>query len=318
MHKVILLGLIIISKITIAQTTVSVNGTVTDQKGKPIPFAFINDSQHPYATYSDPNGAFSLMVDPGSNLIITAKFHNLVRAGLNNLANIKVVMTGDSSSQTTIIKASAANFFTRDESIVDHNVSINRIGTGQEGLHGSRFLFGDWVHGFAITPKDSIKQDDEYLFNYDKVGGNLLFTRNKTTALLVVKQEIKGFTLYDENAQPYVFEDVQAINAKHYVQVLTSGPKYKIYKDLSTTFIKASFSTNGITSSGNNYDEYKDENVYYVVKLPGGVPQKTELKSKAIKAAFTTEPDKVKKFFADNDSDIDENYLRSLGEYMNQ
>ncbi|MDN5284338.1 MAG: hypothetical protein JWR38_612 [Mucilaginibacter sp.] len=318
MKKILFLSLIVLSKIGFAQT-IAVNGTVTDQKGKPVAFAFVSDSQHPYATYSDPNGLFSLQVDPVSNLIITANFHNEVKVKLDNPTNIKVVMPdGDASKQETPIKTTVGNFFKPDENLVDHNISINRIGTGQEGLHGSRFLFNDWVHGFAITPQDSLKQSDVYLFNYDKVGGTLIFTRNKATAMLVVKQEIKGFTLFDENAQPYVFEDVPAINAKRYIQVLSTGKKYKIYKDLGTTFIKASFVTNGITSSGNNYDEYKDEIVYYVVKLSGGQPQKMELKSKSIKLAFAEDADKVKKFLSDNEGDIDDNYLHALGDYMNQ
>ncbi|SDQ00900.1 hypothetical protein SAMN05428975_5546 [Mucilaginibacter sp. OK268] len=318
MKKIILLALTILCKISFAQT-ISVNGTVTDQTGKPVAFAFVSDSQHPYATYSDQSGAFSLQADPASNLIVTANFHNEARIKLDNPSNVKVVMTaGEAPKQEVLAKTSVANFFKPDENLVDHNVSINRIGTGQEGLHGSRFLFNDWVHGFAITPQDSLKQSDVYLFNYDKVGGNLIFTRNKTTAMLVVKQEIKGFTLFDENAVPYVFEDVPAINAKRYVEVLSTGKKYKIYKDLGTTFIKANFVTNGITSSGNNYDEYKDESVYYVVQLPGGKPQKIELKAKAIKQAFVADADKVKKFFSDNEGDIDDNYLKALGDYLNQ
>ncbi|WP_413670318.1 carboxypeptidase-like regulatory domain-containing protein [Mucilaginibacter sp. Mucisp86] len=316
MKKILFFTLITISKLSFAQT-IAVNGTVTDSKGKPVPFAFVSDSQHPYATYSDPNGTFSLQADPASKLIITANFHNEVKVNLNSQTNIKVVMTGDSVSNNAPAETSNVNFFKMDDNIVDHNVSINRIGTGQEGLHGSRFLFNDWVHGFGITPKDSLKQSDVYLFNYDKVAGNLIFTRTKKTAMIVVKEEIKGFTLFDENAQPYVFEDVPAINPKKYVQVLSSGSKYKIYKDLGTTFIKASFSTNGITSSGNNYDEYKDEAVYYIVKA-GAQPQKVELKSKAIKAAFPADADKVKKFFSDNEGDIDDNYLKALGDYLNQ
>jgi hypothetical protein len=235
-----------------------------------------------------------------------------------NLADIKIVMAGDSVTNNSQTKAADNNFFVPDEGMVDHVSSINRIGAGAvENLHGSRYLFAGWVHGYAITPKDSIKQSDVYLFNYDKVAGNLLFTRDQRTVLIVVKQEIKGFTLYDENAIPTTFEEAPAIDAKHYLQVLASGTKYKIYKNLNTQFIKANFVTNGMTSSGNNYDEYKDQNDYYVVKA-GGQPQKVDLKSKSIKLAFATEADKVKKFFADNDSDIDESYLKSLGEYMNQ
>ncbi|MEZ2337271.1 carboxypeptidase-like regulatory domain-containing protein [Mucilaginibacter sp. RCC_168] len=317
MKKIILIALTVLCKISFAQT-IAVNGTVTDQAGKPVAFAFVSDSQHPYATYSDQSGAFSLQADPASNLIVTANFHNEARVKLDNPSNVKVVMTaGEAPKQDVTTKTTVANFFKPDENLVDHNVSINRIGTGQEGLHGSRFLFNDWVHGFAVTPQDSLKQSDVYLFNYDKVGGNLIFTRNKTTAMLVVKQEIKGFTLFDENAVPYVFEDVPAINAKRYVEVLSAGKKYKIYKDLGTTFIKANFVTNGITSSGNNYDEYKDESVYYVVKQ-GGQPQKTELKTKALKLVFADDADKLKKFLSDNEGEIDDNYLKALGDYLNQ
>jgi len=90
----------------------------------------------------------------------------------------------------------------------------------------------------------------------------------------VAKQEIKRVTLFDSNAQLFVFEDVPAIDSKHYMQVLASGSKYKIYKDLGTKFIKSNFYTNGITSTGNKYDEYVDDSVYLLQKLPGGQPQK--------------------------------------------
>src|ERR1700761_8465320 len=51
---------------------------------------------------------------------------------------------------------------------------------------------------------------------------------------------------------------------------------------VNTKFLKADFQTNGITSSGNNYDSYVDDATYYAVKS-GGQPQKFTLKRKAIK-----------------------------------
>ncbi|MDB5287999.1 MAG: hypothetical protein JWR05_2948 [Mucilaginibacter sp.] len=316
MKKLFFLALIVLSKITFGQN-IEVSGIVTDQKGAPIPFAFISDSQHPYATYTDMNGQFSLMADPASNLLVSANFHPETKVKIDKPTEMKIVLADETSGQVTNVKGGSNSFFAPDENRIDHISSINRVGAGEGGLHGSRYLFNDWVHGFAITPKDSIKQSNVYLFNYDKVAGNLMFTRNKSTAMLVVKDEIKGFTLFDENAMPMIFEEVPDIDAKHYVQVLASGPKYKIYKNLNTEFIKANFVTNGITSSGNSYDEYKDENTYYVVKA-GGQPQKMDPKSKSIKAAFAAEPDKIKKFFADNEGDIDENYIKALGEFMNK
>ncbi|MDB5152810.1 MAG: hypothetical protein JWR54_1561 [Mucilaginibacter sp.] len=313
----LLCGLALISSITFAQT-IAVNGTVTDQKGAPIPFAFISDSQHPYATYSDPNGMFSLKADPSSKLIVTASHHPEVDIKIDNPTDVNIVMTGDSASSKTTV-TNTRNVFAPNESLVDMSAGSHfSVGSRQENLHGSRFLTGYWMHGFAVSPKDSIKQNNVYVFNYDKISGDLLFTRDRNTVLQVVKSEIKGFTLFDDNAKSYVFEAVLEIDTKHYVQVLASGGKYKIYKNLETKFIKANYSTNGIMSTGNNYDEYKDESVYYVVKLPGGQPVKIDLRKKSIKAAFAADADKVNKFFSDNDKDIDDDFLKSLGDYMNQ
>jgi hypothetical protein len=310
--------LILTSTITFAQT-VAVSGTVNDQQGKPVAFAFISESQHPYGTYSDANGAFTLKADPSSNLTVTANYYKSATVKVTDPAATKIVLEGGATGGATNDVKENSSFFKVDQSLVDMSFgSRSTFGQGQEALHGNRFLFDNWVHGFAITPQDSIKQNNVYLFNYDKITGDLIFTRDQKTVLQVVKSEIKAFTLFDPNAQPYVFEDVPAVDARHYLQVLASGSKYKIYKSLGTKFIKANFTTNGITSSGNNYDEYVDESVYYIVKLPGGQPQKLALKKKAIKTAFAADADRVNKFLSDNDGDIDENYLKNLGEYMNQ
>ncbi|MBD1393471.1 carboxypeptidase-like regulatory domain-containing protein [Mucilaginibacter glaciei] len=316
MKKLIFLGLVLSSAVTLAQN-VRVSGTVVDQKGEPIPFAFVSDTQHPYATYTDLSGKFTLMADPASNLLASANFHTETKVKIDNPAAVKIVLGDGASQEATNSKGKSNSFFSPDENRIDHVTSINRVGAGEGGVHGSRYLFADWVHGFAISPKDSIKQSDVYLFNYDKVAGNLLFTRNKATAMLAVKDEVKSFILYDENAAPWKFEQMPAIDAKHYVQLLVSGPKYNIYKTLTTEYIKANFVTNGISSSGNTYDEYKDNSTYYVVKA-GGAPQKLDLKSKSIKAAFAAEPDKLKKFMSENDTDIDEGYVKLLGEAMNK
>jgi len=319
MKKILLSGfLILISFITFGQT-VLVKGTVSDQKGNPIPFAFIFNSGHPYATYADSTGTFSLKADPSSNLIATANNYQKTIVKIDNMADTKVVMAGNSLQSNTGISPALKDIFKQEEGFVDMTKgSFTRIATHQENLHGSRFLFTDWVHGFIITPKDSLKQNDAYLFNYDKVDGNLIFATGGNAMHLGVKNQIKQFILFDGSGNSYVFEDVPAIDSKHYMQVLAAGSKYKIYKDLGTKFIKSDYSTNGMTSHGNNYDEFADNSVYYLVKLPGGQPEKLPLRKKAIKAAFAADAEKVNKFLSDNDGDIDDAYLKKLGEYMNQ
>jgi len=310
--------LILLCSAAFAQT-VPVTGTVTDLKGNPVPYAFISDAQLPIATFSDANGAFSIKVKPDSRLIASASFHKKTRLQLDKTTDVKIVMPVDSTNNVPVIDPKARNIFVQDETlrnIFEGDVTMH--GSGEENLHGSRFLFADWVHGFAISPDDSIKQNDLYLFNYDKIGGDLIFTRNKATVFTVVKSEIKSFTLFDNDGHTYVFEDIPAIDKKHYAELVAADKKYKIYKNLGTKFIKNNFVTNGITSSGNNYDEYKDESEYYAVKLPDGLPIKFTFRKKAIKLAFAADVDKVTKYLADNDKEIDEDYLKGLLEYLDQ
>jgi|SRR6185312_1969448 len=319
MKKIALFSLLVfISAVSFAQTVI-VNGSVTDQKGLPVPFAFIYDSQHPYATYTDSTGVFSFKADPSSHLIATAFNYAKADVKINNPADVKIVMAAGPANSAPIAPG-LNNIFMQEEGFQNMaEGSQTRIGTHQENIHGSRFLFNHWVHGYIRTAKDSIKQNDGYLFNYDKIDGTLIFATGGTDMHLGVKSQNKKFILFDGSGKSYVFEDVPEIDSKHYVQVIASGSKYNIYKTIDTKFIKADYENNGITQHGNNYDEFVDESDYYLIKQPAaGQPKKFSLKKKAIKAAFASDQDKVNKFLSDNNGDIDDTYLQKLGEYMNQ
>src|ERR1700744_1000740 len=95
-------------------------------------------------------------------------------------------------------------------------------GSNQQDVHGSRFLFPYWVHGFVITPNDSIQQNGGYRFNYDKMNGTLIFATGGTDMHLGVKDQIKQFILF-QGGNSYVFEMVPAINTTRYMQVLAQG-----------------------------------------------------------------------------------------------
>ena len=302
--------------VTFAQT-VTVSGTVNDQKGKPVPFAFIRDSQHPYGTFSDSTGSFIFKADPTSQLIASARNLPAMQVQITT-TDVKIVLPGDYTTGTVIINNNVFDAGGAIANIAGAGGSVSSISSGQQATHGNRYLFNKWAHGFAVAPDNSVIQKDEYLFNYNKIDGDILFTTDGTTIHNVVRAEIKSFTLFDDNGQQYKFEDVPAIDAKHYLQVIGSGTKYKIYKNLGTRFIKSNFTTSGISSSGNKYDEYVDESTYYLVKMPDGQPQKLAAKKKAIKAAFPAEADKVNKYVNDNDKDIDDAYLKGLLDVLNQ
>jgi hypothetical protein len=197
--------------------------------------------------------------------------------------------------------------------------SIFPVFSPKEATVGSRYFFPAWVHGYVINAQDSLIQNPGFFFNYDKMGGGLLLTKDKNAAIQIDKDLVKSFTLFDNTNTPYMFEDAPAIDTKHYTQVLATGNKYKIYKSISTKFVKANYASDGIMATGHDYDEFVSENVYYVLNEQNNQLQKIDLKKKAIKAAFSGEADKLGKFMADHSDDtIDDTYLSSLGAYMNE
>ena len=310
-----------ISTITFAQT-ILVSGTVTDEQGKPVPFAFIKDAEHNYATFSDPDGAFTLNADPSSRLIATCSNYKESVVKIDNQPSVKIVLTAGGTAGTNSANSNKSSdlFDVKEIGGTDRSSRpLVSFGTAEEELHGSPYLFNKWVHGYALSTADTINENDNYLFNYEKIDGALLYTDDGKTMLRVYRDKIKGFTLFDEKGQTYTFENVPSIDPKHYLQVLASGSRYKIYKEFGTEFVKADFQTNGMTSSGNNYDSYVDQSVYYVVKLPGGQPQKISLKRKSIRNAFGADEDRANKFMSAHDSDeIDDTFLKGLGEFMNE
>ena len=100
--------------------------------------------------------------------------------------------------------------------------------------------------------------------------------------------------------------------------MLSDGTNYKIYKSIKTTFVKANYSSDGVASTGNNYDEYHDDFDYYVLNVKTNQLQEISLKKKVIKQVFAADADKLNKFMADNSGDIDEAYLGSLGDFLNK
>jgi hypothetical protein len=293
-------------------------GMVNDKEGKPVPFAFIKDANHNYATFSDPSGAFTLKVDTADRLLITAFNFKETVVKVGDPQNISVVLANDDIKTN---KAATSNESFKEKLSTEGIARADAGATGyiakENSVHGSRYLFDDWVHGFVITNADTIKQSDTYLFNYQKMDNSLVFTDGGDAMKEIPKGSIKKFVLFDEKAQPYAFVDVPAIDPKHYVQVLAAGSKYALYKQLNTKYFPNDYVSNGMTSSGHNYDEFKDEPEYYVVKQPGGQPQKILFKNKSIKAVFADDIAKVNKYLSDHDADLDENYLADLVSYLN-
>jgi hypothetical protein len=293
---------------------VSLSGTVTDTHGKPIPFVFIKDATRNYVTFTDSFGNFNLKVDTADRIIASAFNYKEQVVKVSNAQSVNFTMVDDGTNKKQINSGDFAEHISTEG--MTKSTATGYIAK-ENTVHGSRYFFDRWVHGYVLTTGDSIKQNTNYQFNYQKMDGSVLFTDDGKQMKEIDKGMVKRFALYDDQAQEFVFEKIPAIDPNHFVLVLSSGKKYRIYKKLGTTFVPNNYVSNGMTSTGNNYDEIKDEPGYYVVKVPDGIPVNFALKNKAIKAAFAADAVKVAKYLSDHDSDIDDAYLKDMGDYLN-
>jgi hypothetical protein len=182
---------------------------------------------------------------------------------------------------------------------------------------GNRYLFDHWVPGMVTNSHDSVLNYPSVLYNYDKITQSLLMFQDRKVVIEVYPEQIKSFTLKGTN-RDYVFQHIPMIG-DDYLQPLIMSKKYSLYKSVKTRFVKADYSTNGISESGSNYDEFKDMETYYVI-LPGGREfAKLEPKKKAIKQALPKETAKIEAYFyANNPEFVDEPFMVGLINELNK
>jgi hypothetical protein len=319
--------------------SINVQGTIKNEKGNALPFVFVQEKQSKSAIYTDSLGNFNITVNSPSTLQFSLNGYGDTSIGVNTNTSLQVVLQYDRSAKNNVSKnvrssntdvavsdafsghtylASANNAAFNEGSQMQFNGGSFPIAKEKEETHGSRYYYRDWANGYVINTEGKKINNAALLFNYNKVTGDLLLTHDKKTAIIVNRDQVKSFTLYDATKKEHRFEMIPAIDAVRFVEVLTDGSKYKIYKLTKTKFIPSNYTTNGLVSSGNSYDEYADENTYYLLTANDQM-QKLALKRKAIKHAFENDENKLDAFFSKNNSgNIDDQFLKDLGDYMNQ
>ncbi|MCR8557822.1 carboxypeptidase-like regulatory domain-containing protein [Mucilaginibacter sp. BJC16-A38] len=315
--------------------TIPVTGTVDNEKGQPIPYAFVRDAQHNYATYADSVGAFKLNVDPASTLEVMANNYEAKKININNQANIKIVLPGATAAGSGIksLKEGEQTAVTpflqaRQQLVVGSGVAMNnadpsthtggeggseavvvRSGFALEPTKGSRYLLDDWAPGFGVSKKDSLVVEIANAYSYDKITGNIIFTNDGRSTAGVAPANIKNFKIYDKNGICHTFVNAPEINGKPFVEVLLNTPKYNIYKKIDTKLQRANYQTNGVLETGHRYDEYVDDVRYYFVEADNK-PQSISLKKSTLKKLLAGDADN---FIASQGSrNVDENYVREL------
>jgi hypothetical protein len=289
----------------------NVTGSVQDENGRLLHFVAIEDSKYQNVAFTDSLGNFTIPVHPDSKLQFALEGYRdtLFTAGKISEAP-QVILKSYAKVPVETFSLSLHPFTRADGLLVPVAQKPNQV--------GSRYMFDGFSHGFIVDASGKLVSNPYYLFDYEKVSGLLLLTVDKKNVKAVVKEQVKSFTIYNNTDELFNFEMVPAIDKMHYVQVLSTGKKYKICKLTKTKFVPADFQNTASGGAGNDYDEYVDDAEYYLFNVADNSVQKLALRKKAIKDDFSKEADKVNKFLTDNTGKIDDPYLSSLGDYMNK
>lgn len=318
MRKTISICLLMLLTAVIAGAQIA-TGTIHDDTGNPLHYVFINDAQYKTAALSDSAGNFTIPVHPDSKLQFNLTgYSDASLSPGTKLTGISVVLKSQGGASATAGSLSAKMTIERRENLSTLGIGGAIVPGHQKGdLRGSMYLFDKFTPGFTADASGNIVYNPGYFYDYDKVKGGLLFTKDEKTVEQASWDQVRSFTIYSPTDQRFDFTEVPAIDQSHYVQVLASGARYKIYKLIETKFVKSDYVNTGLTQHGNNYDEYVDDADYYFVDGQGA-PVKFSLKKKALKELFAKEADKAGKYMSAASGGIDDAYLAKLGEYMNQ
>ena len=186
----------------------------------------------------------------------------------------------------------------------------------KEATQGSPFLLPAYVPGLVVNQLDSVINKPAYLYNYDKMSGNLLLKRDNDAPIAVNSEQVKLFCLKLDKGG-YIFMRVPLINSNEFLQVIYKGLKYSSYKLYKTRFVNANQKTNGYLSEGKDYDEYKDIETYYLVDESKEEWSVYELNKKSIKKSLG-ESAVIDRYFKDHKyDDITESFVAHLLESLN-
>lgn len=186
----------------------------------------------------------------------------------------------------------------------------------QDETKGSRYLLKGFAYGVIVDFTGKVIADSIHLLNYDKIDGQLMIAQDAGNYLEVDKEKVAAFAFKTPDTS-FVFLNVPILSKINYFMLIASGPRYSAYKSVRTKFVKANYVSNGLTESGNNYDEYVDTDTYFWVagKDNAGV---FELKKKSIKSVFAGEKERVEDYFSKHKlDDIDDHFVKGLIDYLN-
>jgi len=187
----------------------------------------------------------------------------------------------------------------------------------KEDTKGNKYLFEKWVGGSVLGTNGVVYDSPKLLFNYNKMTQKLFMLLDSNRVMELSSKEIAGFTLKDGSGE-YHFERLKNSTDLNFYQPAYKEEKgYSLYKLLTTKFKKADYQTNGIIESGNKFDEFVDEETYFIL-TPKQELVKIDFRKKSIEKVLESESEKVKSYFSQHkDQDLNEEFVKGLLQSLN-
>ncbi|WP_212006379.1 hypothetical protein [Chitinophaga sp. HK235] len=174
---------------------------------------------------------------------------------------------------------------------IDNNLGV-RFATAltfhpKENTVGTPYLYADWGRMWLDSLEHKrVGRSIVYDANIDLEKNMLIVKGGDGKAYAPETKDIQAFHLKKGDAET-AFVAVNLNGTPRFVEQLAGG-KYRLVRDVKVVFKQADFVDKGMVQSGKNYDEYKKEYTYYLVK--DQVPVKISLRKKAFLEALSQDP----------------------------
>jgi hypothetical protein len=190
----------------------------------------------------------------------------------------------------------------------------------KDSTRGSRLLFDNWPKGYVLGTYDTVLKNDRLFLNFDKISRVLYFTFDGKTIIKVETSQAREIHFTGAN-KPTTLVRVDGIDPKLFFQPLSDSTDvnhYVLYRLIKTQFRRANYHTDGLVSTGNNYDEYVDDYEYYIVMPGGKLYTPVNLKKKAIRDALASAGPNLDAWFSQHKkAEINEAFLKGLVDKLN-
>ena len=314
---------------------IPVKGSVKIATGYPVAGVTVKAKEERREILTDSAGNFFFKVSPYSVVQLSYDGYTEIDLKITDKPVDTVIIlspenVNNQPDETFVSKVNNGNFQTAISTGVSNTTiyggSINSSSgtffpqfTHKEETQGSRYLFNGWTKGSVVDSHDTVIRSPSFSYNYDKVNGVLLFTLDKQSAVAVEHAQVKSFTLFDQEGNPMLFRYIPKIGQKLFVNVLAEGENYNFYKLTKTKFIKSNYQTDGMTSTGNPYDEYTDEVIYFIENVKTQRIEKISLKRKALRLLLADQKEKTDRYFSDHrDEAADQQFVQRLIDFVNK